>query len=155
MPGKKVFTLTTEALIGLYFIQKYRFLTVDQFSRSANLKRHTAAEQLRLFERLGLLGFFGNTRLAGHGKTPKAYFLTRKGFELLEQETEIPSDILGRYKEVKVEAKWAPQMYHRLRTVDLLISCELAIGQRSHLAIVKTFLEYCMVKRNGQLMRET
>ena len=155
MARMSVFTLSEEALIGLFFIQRYRFLTIDQFTRASGLIRSTAAEQLRFFERLGLLGFFGNTRLAGHGKTPKAYFLTRKGYELLARESELPDDLIGNYTEVKVEAKWAPQMYHRLRTVDTLISAEIAVRNRPHLSIVKTFLEYRRIKRNGQLMRET
>jgi hypothetical protein len=44
-------------------------------------------------------------------------------------------------KEVKVESRWSPQMYHRLATVDLLIALESAVLKRGHLAIVKTFLD--------------
>jgi hypothetical protein len=58
----------------------------------------------------------------GFGKTPKAYFLTRKGWELLSSESGVPPEVLVGYKEVKVEAAWSPQMYHRLATVDLLMS---------------------------------
>ena len=155
MPRMAGLTLSKEALIGLYFIQKYRFLTIDQFTLASGLKRSTAASQLLFFERLGLLGFFGNARLAGHGKTPKAYFLTRKGFDFLEREADLPPELLGTYKEVKVEARWSPIMFHRLRTVDVLISSELAVRNRPHLAISNTFLEYRRIKRNGQLMRET
>lgn len=102
-----------------------------------------------------MLGYFGNTGLAGHGKTPKAYFLTRKGWELLHRESDIPPELLGTHKEIKVEARWSPQMYHRLRTVDVLISAEVAVRNRSHLAMVKTFLEYRRVKRGSQIARET
>ena len=55
----------------------------------------TASEQLRQFERAGVLGFFGNTRLPGNGKTPKAYYLTRKGWELLQDVVDIPPELLG------------------------------------------------------------
>jgi hypothetical protein len=54
-----------------------------------------------------------------------------------------------------VEARWSPQMYHRLRTVDLLIALELAVRKRPYLAIVKTFLEYKRVKRGNQIIHET
>jgi hypothetical protein len=91
----------------------------------------------------------------GYGKTPKAYFLTRKGWELLSSESTIPPELVGGYKEVKVEAAWSPQMYHRLRTVDLLIALECAVLQRPHLAIVKTFLEYRRVKRGERIVQET
>jgi Replication-relaxation len=155
MPRGSTLTLTDEAIIGLFFMQRYRFLTSKQYARAANLNCSTAADQLRYFERRGLLGYFGNTGLAGHGKTPKAYFLTRKGWELLHRESDIPTELLGTHKEIKVEARWSPQMNHRLRTVDLLLSAEVAVRKRPHLAMVKTFLEYRRVKRGTQVVRET
>src|SRR4051812_41395844 len=80
------FTLSPPATIGLFFIQRYRFLTIDQFARVARLNRNTASNQLRILERQGVLGHFGNTGLGGQGKTPKAYYLTRKGWEILNRE---------------------------------------------------------------------
>jgi hypothetical protein len=155
MPRGKSFTLTAQAAIGLFFIQRYRFLTIDQFARAGSLNRSTASDQLRFMERHGLLNHFGNTGLAGHGKTPKAYFLTRKGWEILVQESDIPPELIGDHRKVHVEARWSPQMYHRLRTVDLMISAEIAVRNRPHLTIVQTFLEYRMVKRGGRIERET
>jgi len=148
-------TLTESGLSGLSFIYRYRFLTIAQYARATNVHHETGANQLRQFERQGLLGFFGNTRLAGNGKTPKAYFLTRKGFDLLCSASGIPSEEFGGYKEVKVEAAWAPQMYHRLRTVDLLIALEASVRKRPHLAILQTFLEYRRIKRGNQIINET
>lgn len=55
------FTLTEQALLGLFYIQRYRFLTISQFARAADYKRPNASAQLRILERHGLLGFFGNT----------------------------------------------------------------------------------------------
>jgi hypothetical protein len=107
------------------------------------------------FEHVGLLGYFGNTRPGIHGKTPKAYFLTRKGFDLLQEESDILPELLGGYKEVKVESRWSPQMYHRLRTVDLLISLEVAIRKRPRLSLIQTFLEYRKIKRGNQFLSET
>jgi Replication-relaxation len=153
--GSAPFTLTEDAILGLFFMQRYRFLTVDQFARAAALNRNTAAHQLRNFERHGLLGFFGNTALRGQGKTPKAYFLTRKGWKTLQRESDIPPELLGNYKEVKVESRWSPQMYHRLRTVDLMISAEVAVRRRLHLSMVATFLEYRRVKRAERVVPET
>jgi hypothetical protein len=130
MPRGSALTLTDGATLGLFFIQRYRFLTIDQFARAARLNRSTASDQLRMFERHGLLNHFGNTGLAGHGKTPKAYFLTRKGWEILSRESDIPPELIGSHKEIHVEARWSPQMYHRLRTVDLMISAEVAVRSR-------------------------
>jgi hypothetical protein len=148
-------TLTERAVAGLFCVQRYRFLTIDQFARASGLHRITAANKLLFFQQCGLLGYFGNTGLRGYGKTPKAYFLTRKGWELLAAESAIPEELLGRYREVKVEAAWSPQMYHRLRTVDLLIALENAVLSRPHLAIVKTFLEYRRLKRGERIVQET
>ena len=39
-------------------------------------------------------------------------------------------------------------MYHRLKTVDLMISAEVAVRRRSRLSMVATFLEYRRVKRD-------
>src|SRR3954469_671268 len=155
MPRGSALTLTDGATLGLFFIQRYRFLTIDQFARAAELNRSTASDQLRILERHGLLNHFGNTGLAGQGKTPKAYYLTRRGYELLANESDIPPELMGGYKEVKVEAKWSPLMYHRLRTVDLMISSEVAVRKRPHLSMVKTFLEYRRVKKGNRVQRET
>ena len=97
--------LTEEIILGLFFIQRYRFLTINQFARVTDLHHSTAAEKLYLLHQVGMLAYFGNTRSAAHGKTPKAYFLTRKGFDLLREESDIPADLLGTHKEVKVEAR--------------------------------------------------
>ena len=155
MPRGSSLTLPDSTVLGLFFIQRYRFLTIDQFARAADLNRSTASDQLRFLERFSLLGHFGNTGLAGHGKTPKAYFLTRKGWEMLIRESDIPPELIGSHKEIKVEARWSPQMYHRLRTVDLMISAEVAVRSRPHLSMVKTFLEYRRVKRGNRIARET
>jgi hypothetical protein len=89
-------------------MQRYSFLTIGQFARAAGLNRSTAADQLLHLERHGLLNHFGNTGLAGHGKTPKVCCLTRKGWALLQRESDIPPELLGTYREVKVTAQWSP-----------------------------------------------
>src|SRR5918995_720342 len=147
--------LSESAAVGLFYMQRYRFLTIDQYARVTQKNPSTAKGQLRHMQRLGLLGFFGYVGLIGHGKTPKVYFLTRKGFDLLVSEADIPAELLGSFKEVKVEAAWSPQMYHRLRTVDLLISLEVAVQKRPHLTIINTFLDYRRIKRGNQIIHET
>jgi hypothetical protein len=46
-------------------------------------------------------------------------------------------------------------MYHRLATVDLMLSAELAVRAKPHLSMVRTFLEYIHIKRGGKITRET
>ena len=90
MPRGAGISLSRPLAYGLFFIQRYRFLTIDQFARAAMMKRPTASNQLRSLELAGFLGHFGNTGLGGQGKTPKAYFLTQRGWELLCRESGIP-----------------------------------------------------------------
>jgi hypothetical protein len=46
-------------------------------------------------------------------------------------------------------------MFHRLRTVDLMIAVEVAVRGRPHLSLLKTFLEYRLVKRGTRIFCET
>jgi hypothetical protein len=102
-----------------------------------------------------VLGHFGHVRIPGHGKTPKAYYLKRRGWELLKRESDIPDELLGPFVETHLEASWSPQMYHRLRLIDLVIALELGVRQRPHLNLVRTFVEYRRVRRGGRIARET
>src|SRR3954454_19660315 len=154
MPSARGLILTDSVVLGLFFIQRYRFLTIEQFARVSAMHRETASKQLRALELHRLLGHYGNITLPGYGRTPKAYFLTRKGWEILSRESDIPPEVIGTHKEIKVEARWSPQMYHRLRTVDLMISAECAVRERPHLHMIKTFLEYRRTKRGTQVWRE-
>jgi len=147
--------LSESTAVGLFFMQRYRFLTIDQYARVTQKNPSTAKGQLLHMQRLGLLGFFGYVGMIGHGKTPKVYFLTRKGFDLLINETDLPEELFGSFKEVRVESAWSPQMYHRLRMVDLLISLEVAVQKRLHLTIINTFLEYRRIKKGNKIIHET
>src|SRR3954466_3769894 len=93
--ARRGLALTDSAAIGLFYIQRYRFLTIDQFTRAASMKRPAASEQLRELERHGILGHFGNIGMPGVGKTSKVYFLKRKGWELLTRESGIPPELIG------------------------------------------------------------
>src|SRR3954454_13626922 len=141
MPLGVPVTLTENATVGLFCIQRYRFLTIAQFARIACLHRSTAISKLRLYEEQGFLGHFGNTGVRGYGKTPKAYFLTRKGYKLLQDETDIPAELFEPHKDTHLAARWTPKMYHRLRTIDLMIAAEVAIRERPQLSMAKTFTE--------------
>jgi hypothetical protein len=58
-------TLTGNTLAGLFFIQRYRFLTITQFARVTGFYYSTAADTLRQFERAGILGFFRKREACG------------------------------------------------------------------------------------------
>jgi hypothetical protein len=148
-------SLTDTAALGLYFIHRYRFLTIEQYARAAGVSRDTASDRLREMERYGFLGHFGNVGMRGYGKVPKAYFLTRKGYELLKREADIPEELFEPHKETHLATRWSPKMYHRLRTIDLMLAAEVAVRERPHLTMVKTFTEYRQVRRGNRVCRET
>jgi hypothetical protein len=148
-------TLTLPAVLGLFFIQRYRFLTITQFATASGLSRHRAEDLLRAWERRGMLGHFGCVCIPGHGKTPKVYYLKRKGWELLRRESDIPDDLLGPFVQTHVEAHWSPQMYHRLRLIDLVMALERDVRSRGHLHLLRTWVEYRRTRRGGRLARET
>jgi hypothetical protein len=148
-------TLTPSTILGLFFIQRYRFLSIAQFGVAAGLSKRHSEAVLHTFARRGIVSSFGNVTIPGHGKTPKVYFLKRKGFELLRNESGIPEELIGSYSEAHQEATWSPQMYHRLRLLDVLIALEVQVRARPQLHLVKTFVEYKRVKRQGRIARET
>src|SRR3954452_10008051 len=139
--------LSEGAFTGLYFIYKYRFQTIAQFAKTANFSPYHAAEVLRGLERWGMVGYFGFIGIPGQGKTPKVYYLKRKGFDLLCAEVDIDENVSGAFREVHKETTWTPQMYHRLKIIDLLLTVEQGIQNRPQLQLIKTFAEYNMVKK--------
>jgi hypothetical protein len=143
--------LSEGTLRGMQYIQEYRFLTVSQFARVARFSNYHAGDVLRKLESRGIIGYFGYTGIPGRGKTPKCYYLKRKGWEILQNE--IQDTELAPYIEVHQEASWTPQMYHRLRLLDLIIALEAQVLEREHLRLIRTFIEYRRVK--GTHVRET
>jgi hypothetical protein len=127
VPPFRPVILSAGVLTGLQFIQKYRFLTIAQFAKAAGLSTDRSAVVLRHLERRQFRGFFGFVSLPGQGRTPKVYFLKRKGWELILAESGITEDELGAFSDVHQEATWTPQMYHRLRLLDLLIALEVQV----------------------------
>jgi hypothetical protein len=145
--------LTSGTLFGLACMQKYRFLTIAQFARYTAVRYDHAAEKLREMEHRRIVGYFGYTSIPGHGKTPKIYFLTRRGYDWLMSESEGTQEEIGSFHDVHREFTWTPQMYHRLRLLDCFIALEIAVKERAHLALSRTFLEYRRIK--GTHVRET
>src|SRR3954470_21081259 len=149
----KGLSLTAGTLTGLVAMHKYRILAIPQFARISGLTYKHAAEVLLDIERRGIIGYLGYTSIPGHGKTPKIYFLTRRDFTYLANETALSSEEVKAFREVSSELAWTPQMYHRLRILDCFIALELSVRDRRHLELVDTWLEYR--RRRGTLERET
>ncbi len=146
---------SARAMTGLFFIQRYRYLSVQQFARASGLHPNHASETLLNFERRKLLGHFGNVGMRGYGKTPKVYFLTERGHRVLRDESGIPDGLIGDFKAVHVTVKWSPVMFHRMATLDVLIALEVASRDRPEIELAETFIEYRRVKRGATWQPET
>jgi hypothetical protein len=131
-----------DILLGLLFIQKYRFLTVKQFAAVTELKPKSASEALLRLERQKWLSHFGNVGIRGYGKTPKVYYLTKRGYDVLVSEGGFPEELIGGFKNAKVNTRWSPQMYHRMATLDTLIALEVGIRRYPHMEVTETFIEH-------------
>src|SRR5690242_5270486 len=79
MRERRGIQLSDSTITGLSFIHKYRFLTISQFAAVTGYSLYHGGELLRGLEKSKALGFFGFTSIPGQGKTPKVYFLRKKG----------------------------------------------------------------------------
>jgi hypothetical protein len=125
-------TLTSANVLGLFFIQRYRFLTIAQFAKAAGLSKRHAEDLLHTFGRRGIVGSFGNVTIPGHGKTPKVYFLKRKGWELLRTESGIPDELIGSFAEVHQEASWSPHVSPLAASGSVYRARAFCPGTRAH-----------------------
>lgn len=147
--------VSERGLIGLLAIYRYRYLSIAQFAKASGLKETFVREILREYERKGFLGAIGNVGIRGQGKTPKLYYLTKKGYELILEASGREEDELGSYKAASTSARWSPIMYHRLATVDLMLAVEAGVMALPDYRLVEMFLEYRREKRAGKMTPET
>jgi hypothetical protein len=146
MDKQSIVTVTNGSLLGLLCIYRYRFLTGSQFARVSGFSLYHARETLRRFAERGLLGSFGFTGIPGQGKTPKVYYLTKKGFGLLLRECDCPEE-LTEFQMVNPDVSWSPKMYHRLALIDLFTALEANLKDKSAIVLSHTFLEYRRVSK--------
>src|SRR3954451_7588851 len=95
MPGVKGLSLTSGTLDGLSCMQQYRFLTIPQFAKMTKVSYAYATLVLRTMEQRRIIGYFGYTSIPGQGKTPKVYFLTRRGYDWLLSESDGTEEEIG------------------------------------------------------------
>jgi len=147
--------LSEQTITALRFIESYRYLTVNQVARVTRLKPKSTSEMLLRMQRQKLLGHFGNVPIRGYGKTPKVYFLTRRGHRMLGCEIDAEEEELHPYRPINRSSRWSPIMYHRIATLDVMMSLERAIGERPSYSLPATFTEYRRQKIGTRLVGET
>src|SRR5215213_4304351 len=89
MSGGSRLSLTEGTIRALQIMHTYRFLTITQFAKVSGVSYKYGAEVLLSLERLDAVGFIGYTSIPGQGKTPKLYFLKRRGFAFLTQSIDL------------------------------------------------------------------
>ncbi len=147
--------MSEHAVKTLAFIQEYRYLTVKQVAVITGLKPKSSSEMLLRMERQKLLSHFGNVGQRGYGKTPKVYYLTKRGHGVLTDEFEARELEIEPYRPINVSSRWSQHMYHRIATIDVIISLEQACFILENYRLVKTFVEYRRETINKQLVGET
>jgi len=148
-------SVTDVTLQALSAIMEYRYLSVNQVAVICGLKPKSASEMLLRMERQRLLGFFGNVGIRGYGKTPKVYFLTKRGHALLSEELEAKGQTIGAYRQINISSRWSPLMYHRLATLDVLSYVERDCRQLRDYRLIGTLVEYRRERVGSRWRKET
>jgi len=149
-------SISSDVLTGLLAIQRYRLLSVEQFSRVSNLKSSHIRDVLRVFERKKLLGSIGNVGLRGGAKAPKLYYLTRTGYDAMTDAGGLTEDDVGSFVRAHTSTRWTPIMAHRMATIDLLLAAETGVREFTDYRLVQCFHEYRRTRRGrDQLQPET
>ena len=82
------------------------------------------------------------TGVRGYGKTPKVYYLTKSGHRILSDECEHLGIDVEPYRQVNINSRWSPMMYHRLATLDVMMAVERDAANLNAYQLVKTLVEY-------------
>lgn len=145
--------VSDRGFLALFYCQRYGLLTVEQLAFISGCGVTTAR---KTFVNLGAyVGWFGNVGISGKGKTPKVYYLTAKGYEILTRDSDIPIELIGRFKQSKGHAKWSSKMLHRLQTVQVMLNLEKSLSALPNTDLVQSFIEYKRQRENGIYKPET
>ncbi len=147
--------VTPVTLCALSSILRYRYLTVNQVATICGLRPKSTSDILLRLERQKLLSSFGNVGIRGYGKTPKVYFLTKRGHRVLSEEREAAGLDALPFREVNITARWSPLMFHRIATLDVLSYVERDCASLNGYEFLGTLVEYRRQKVGGRWRKET
>jgi hypothetical protein len=153
MPGVGRVSLSEGSVRGLAYMHTYRFLTIPQFARISGVSYKHASEVLMSLERLEAVGFIGYQSIPGKGKTPKLYYLKRRGFAFLSEAADVPGIEVKAFRETHKDLVWSPATSHRIRIIDCILALERSVLTRPQLTLQKILLEYRRAR--GSAERET
>lgn len=142
-------------LQALEAILRYRYLTVSQVATQCGANHKSTSAMLLRLERQKYLGSFGNIGIRGYGKTPKVYFLTKRGYSVVAEELDAQGRSPSPYRQVNLNSRWSPLMYHRLATLDVLSYIERDCRALQGYELLGTLVEYRREKVGKQWRKET
>jgi len=119
------------------------------------MRPKSASEMLLRMERQKLLGSFGNTGIRGYGKTPKLYYLTKGGHRVMAEELEAQGRPVPSYRQISINSRWSPLMFHRVDTLDVMAAVERDCASLSDYRLVGTLVEYRREKAGSRWQKET
>ena len=124
-------------------LQFFGFLTVKQCHRihADQLSLSAISRRLKNLESSSppLALSFGNS-IAGFQRIPKVYYISEKGYELLQDEA-FPTHEVGEFKK-RSKPIWSPIFKHRTMLIDALISLRIALLRAPWLKMSKVYLDY-------------
>lgn len=142
-------------LCALTSILRYRYLTVNQVATICGLRPKSASELLLRLERQKLLSSFGNVGIRGYGKTPKVYFVTKRGHGFLAEEFEVAGNDVPPFQAVNITSRWSPLMFHRIATLDVLSFVERDCSSLCEYQLLGTLVEYRRQRIGSRWRKET
>ncbi|MEO9514527.1 MAG: replication-relaxation family protein [Paracoccaceae bacterium] len=148
-------SVTHLTVAALSAICAYRYLSVNQVATIVGVRPKSASEMLLRLERAKLLGSFGNTGIRGYGKTPKIYFITKRGHSVLAEELEAEGQTVPAFKPINITSRWSPLMFHRVDTLDVLAAVERDCARMSEYRLAGTLVEYRREKIGTRWRKET
>lgn len=136
-------------LLCLFYLHRYKFLTVDQVKAilSLQIKREGVYKRLRALEGKKLIGSFSTPKM-GYGRVPIVFFLKEKGYEMLVESKFFVNDEISAFKKSS-EPSWSQVFYHRQQLIDVLIAVENSIQSRPKLSLLAVFTEYQKSEEGG------
>jgi len=148
-------SVTQVTVAALSAICEYRYLSVNQVAIMVGVRPKSASEMLLRLERTKLLGSFGNTGIRGYGKTPKLYFLKKRGHSLLAEELEAEDHPVPPFRQINISSRWSPLMFHRLDTLDVMAAVERDCAKLTDYHLAGTLVEYRREKLGARWQKET
>ncbi|MEM1088618.1 MAG: replication-relaxation family protein, partial [Pseudomonadota bacterium] len=112
-------------------------------------------ELLLRLERQKLLSSFGNVGIRGYGKTPKVYFATKRGHDVIAEEYEAAGKEVPPFRQINITSRWSPLMFHRIATLDVLSYVERDCRSLADYELMGTLVEYRRQKHGKRWRKET